>query len=100
LAGSRSAGPSAAPPAATPSPTSAAGSGDDSGPGASRSGGAALAATGPGAPGVASRGREPASWSDAPPPPDTAPSWASPLEQAKAAVAVETEVVATERVVD
>ena len=42
-----------------------------------------------------------ASWSDAPPPPDTAPSWASPLEQAKAAVAVETEApVAPERVVD
>jgi len=98
--GSRDAGSSAAPPAATPSPTSAPGSGDDSGPGASRSGGAALAATGPGAPGGSSRGREPASWSDAPPPPDTAPSWASPLEQAKAAVAVETEVVATERVVD
>ena len=50
--------------------------------------------------GGSSRTREPASWSDAPPPPDTAPSWASPLEQAKATVAVETEVVATERVVD
>ena len=35
--------------------------------------------------------REPASWSDAPPPPDTAPSWASPLEQARAAVAGEAE---------
>jgi DNA polymerase III subunit gamma/tau len=42
-----------------------------------------------------------ASWSDAPPPPDTAPSWASPLELAKAAVAVETEAAAApERVVD
>jgi DNA polymerase-3 subunit gamma/tau len=48
------------------------------------------------------RTREPASWSDAPPPPDTAPSWASPLEQARAAVAVEAEaeVVAAEHVVD
>ena len=49
-------------------------------------------------------GRAPqsASWSDAPPPPDTAPSWASPLELAKAAVAVETETeaAAPERVVD
>ena len=50
--------------------------------------------------GGSSRSREPASWSDAPPPPDTAPSWASPLEQAKAAVAVETEAVAAEHVVD
>ncbi len=42
-----------------------------------------------------------ASWSDAPPPPDTAPSWASPLELAKATVAVETEAAAApERVVD
>jgi DNA polymerase-3 subunit gamma/tau len=42
-----------------------------------------------------------ASWSDAPPPPDTAPSWASPLELAKAAVAVEAEeAAAPERVVD
>ena len=47
-----------------------------------------------------SRTREPASWSDAPPPPDTAPTWASPLEQAKAAVAVETEAVAVEHQVD
>ena len=37
---------------------------------------------------------------DAPPPPDTAPTWASPLEQAKAAVAVETEAVAVEHQVD
>ena len=37
-----------------------------------------------------------------PTPPDTAPSWASPLEQARAAVAVEdqAEVVAAEHVVD
>ena len=34
------------------------------------------------------------------PRPTPRPSWASPLERAKAAVAVETEVVATERVVD
>ena len=58
-------------------------------------------ATGPsGAAGAGGRTREPASWSDAPPPPDTAPSWASPLEQARATVAVEAEVVAAERVVD
>ena len=55
-----------------------------------------------GARGGSARSREPASWSDAPPPPDTAPSWASPLEQARAAVAVEAEaeVVAAEHVVD
>ena len=52
-----------------------------------------------GAGGGSARTREPASWSDAPPPPDTAPSWASPLEQAKATVAVEAEVVAAERAV-
>ncbi len=42
------------------------------------------------------------SWSDAPPPPESAPSWASPLEQAKAAVAAEAEeeVRAIEHVVD
>jgi DNA polymerase-3 subunit gamma/tau len=52
--------------------------------------------------GGGARTREPASWSDAPPPPDTAPSWASPLEQAKATVAVEAEaeVVRAEHVVD
>ena len=57
---------------------------------------------GSGARGGGGRTREPASWSDAPPPPDTAPSWASPLEQARAAVAVEAqaEVVAAEHVVD
>jgi DNA polymerase-3 subunit gamma/tau len=43
---------------------------------------------------------EPASWSEAPPPVDTAPSWASPLERAKATVAEEVETPATERVVD
>ena len=53
-----------------------------------------------GAGGGPSRTREPASWSDAPPPPDTAPTWASPLEQARAAVAVETEAVVVEHQVD
>ncbi len=47
---------------------------------------------------AATRTREPASWSDAPPPPDTAPSWASPLERAR--VAVEAETVSEQRVVD
>ena len=62
---------------------------------------AAGAATGAaGAVGAASRTREPASWSDAPPPPDTAPSWASPLERARATVAVEAETVTEQRVVD
>ncbi|HYN67183.1 MAG TPA: DNA polymerase III subunit gamma and tau, partial [Ornithinibacter sp.] len=46
------------------------------------------------------RTREPASWSDAPPPPDTAPTWASPLERARATVAVEAETVSEQRVVD
>ena len=68
--------------------------------------GATAAATGvaaggfAGTGGAATRAPEPASWSDAPPPPDTAPSWASPLELAKATVAVETEVVAEQHVVD
>ncbi|WP_101397591.1 DNA polymerase III subunit gamma and tau [Phycicoccus duodecadis] len=48
-----------------------------------------------------SRGQAP-SWSDAPPPPDSAPAWASPLEQAKATVAeeIEQEQVRAPRVVD
>ncbi len=67
-------------------------------------GGSAAGSTqrpGPHSGGGRTRG-EPSSWSDAPPPPDTAPSWASPLEQARAAVAVEAqaEVVAAEHVVD
>ncbi len=42
------------------------------------------------------------SWSEAPPPPESAPAWASPLEQARAAVAAESEeeVRQEERVVD
>ena len=101
-AGSRDAGMPGAPLAGTTSPTSERAANDGSGSGAAPPGASASSAVagGPGARGGSSRTREPASWSDAPPPPDTAPSWASPLEQAKAAVAVETEVVATERVVD
>lgn len=57
-------------------------------------GGGARPASAPG------RGGEPPSWSDAPPPPGTAPSWASPLERAKAEVAEERQVVPEERVVD
>ncbi|HSO63809.1 MAG TPA: hypothetical protein VLQ78_01800 [Ornithinibacter sp.] len=45
-------------------------------------------------------GAEPPSWSDAPPRPETAPSWASPLERAKAEVAEERQVEPEERVVD
>ena len=103
-AGFRDTGMPGAAPAGTPSPTSERASSNDPGSvtGAARPGASASsdATGGPGARGGSSRTREPASWSDAPPPPDTAPSWASPLEQAKAAVAVETEVVATERLVD
>ena len=101
-AGSRDAGMPGAPLAGTTSPTSERAANDDSGSGAAPPGASASSAVagGPGARGGSSRTREPASWSDAPPPPDTAPTWASPLEQAKATVAVETEVVATERVVD
>ena len=44
--------------------------------------------------------REPASWSDAPPPVEPAPSWASPFERAKAVVAEEVEQPAVEHVVD
>ena len=42
------------------------------------------------------------SWSEAPPPPETAPAWASPLEQARAAVAAESvdETAAAPHVVD
>jgi len=86
----RDAGPGA--PASAPSPPAE--PGESSGP-------SARATTGGANPGGGASGtRETASWSDAPPPPDTAPSWASPLERAKAAVAVETEVVATEHRVD
>ena len=75
-------------------PGSGSGSGGSGGFGAS-TGDASVAATGAAGGGpTARRAPEPASWSDAPPPPDTAPSWASPLEQAKAAVAVEAEVEA------
>jgi DNA polymerase-3 subunit gamma/tau len=45
-------------------------------------------------------GAEPPSWSEAPPPPDTAPSWASPLERARAEVAEEREATPEARVVD
>jgi DNA polymerase-3 subunit gamma/tau len=91
----------AAPGAGAATPVSAPAPGDDVGSGARRPGASARAVAGAaGARGGPSRTREPASWSDAPPPPDTAPTWASPLEQARATVAVEAEVVAPERVVD
>ena len=85
-------------PDAAPDARGAAGaSGGGPGPGSPAQG----STTGPpAAAGAAGRTREPASWSDAPPPPDTAPSWASPLEQARATVAVEAEVEVVERVVD
>jgi len=69
-------------------------------PEAAPSGGQRASTGGPGARGSGSRTPEPASWSDAPPPPGTAPSWASPLERAKAAVAEEAEVAAPQHVVD
>ncbi len=90
-------GPASSGGAASPRPAEA------DGGGAGRRGGSEPGSTeASGARGGAARTREPASWSDAPPPPDTAPSWASPLEQAKAAVAVEdkAEIVAAEHVVD
>ena len=40
---------------------------------------------------AASSRSEAPSWSEAPPPPESAPAWASPLEQARAAVAAESE---------
>ncbi|WP_392543332.1 DNA polymerase III subunit gamma and tau [Oryzobacter telluris] len=40
------------------------------------------------------------SWSEAPPPPESAPSWASPLARAKAEVAERPEVAPEDRVVD
>ena len=69
-------------------------------PEAAPSGGQRASTGGPGARGSGSRTPEPVSWSDAPPPPGTAPSWASPLERAKAAVAEEAEVAAPQHVVD
>ncbi|MEO7421835.1 MAG: DNA polymerase III subunit gamma and tau [Ornithinibacter sp.] len=44
--------------------------------------------------------RDEGSWADAPPPSDTAPSWASPYERAKAEVAEEVAPTEQERVVD
>ncbi len=44
--------------------------------------------------------RERGSWADDPPPSDTAPSWASPFERAKAEVAGESEAEEVARVVD
>ncbi len=75
--------------AGSPGPVDPPGAGSDPAGPASAAAGAA-----------ATRTREPASWSDAPPPPDTAPSWASPLERARATVAVEAEAVDEQRVVD
>jgi DNA polymerase-3 subunit gamma/tau len=60
--------------------------------------GATASARAPSVP--STRTPEPASWSEAPPPVDTAPSWASPFERAKATVAEEVETPPTERVVD
>ena len=53
----------------------------------------------PTASGSARAGEQP-SWSEAPPAPDTAPSWASPLERARAEVAEERDVAPEARVVD
>jgi DNA polymerase-3 subunit gamma/tau len=89
-------------PAPSPAPGVAARFGDPTASGtAARHEPASEAAADGAAPGSApSHGGRSASWSDAPPPPDTAPSWASPLELAKAAVAVEDEVPPEQRVVD
>ena len=65
-------------------------------PGAPRRG---RAARGPTSGPTRAAGEQP-SWSEAPPPPDTAPSWASPLERAKAEVAEERDVTPEVRVVD
>ena len=43
---------------------------------------------------------EAASWSDAPPPPDTAPEWAGPMDRARAGVAEEREEATPQHVVD
>jgi DNA polymerase III subunit gamma/tau len=91
----------AGPGAPSPAVSAAAPSGPRDGGGSAPAGAPARPASGAaGAGGGSSRTREPASWSDAPPPPDTAPTWASPLEQARAAVAVETEAVVVEHQVD
>ncbi|HET7820556.1 MAG TPA: DNA polymerase III subunit gamma and tau [Ornithinibacter sp.] len=89
------AGPGAPSPAASATAPSDARDGSGSAPA-----GASSRPAGGASGGGSSRTREPASWSDAPPPPDTAPTWASPLEQARAAVAVETEAVVVEHQVD
>jgi DNA polymerase III subunit gamma/tau len=91
----------AGPGAPSPAASATAPSGPRDGSGSAPAGAPARPASGTaGAGGGSSRTREPASWSDAPPPPDTAPTWASPLEQARAAVAVETEAVVVEHQVD
>ncbi|WP_345202582.1 DNA polymerase III subunit gamma and tau [Fodinibacter luteus] len=78
------------PAAAPPAPDAAA---TPPAPGAPASAGAPAEPT-------ASRPPEPASWSDAPRPPGSAPSWASPLERARATVAEEAGATPAERVVD
>jgi DNA polymerase III subunit gamma/tau len=89
--------PSAAPPtppsAAAPAPVATTNS-----PAPATPTGATASARAPSVP--STRTPEPASWSEAPPPVDTAPSWASPFERAKATVAEEVETPPTERVVD
>ena len=90
----------AGPGAPSPAASAAAPSGPRDGGGSAPAGAPARPASGAAGAGGSSRTREPASWSDAPPPPDTAPTWASPLEQARAAVAVETEAVVVEHQVD
>ncbi len=89
-------------PGPSPSGAPAAAPAGRDGRGAGRGGSGPGPTEGSGTRSGGARTREPASWSDAPPPRDTAPSWASPLEQARATVAVEAqaEVVAAEHVVD
>ena len=73
--------------------------GGAAGAGAGATADAGATAGGPPAGGRPASGYGPSSWSDAPPPPETAPSWASPLEQARATVADEPDERA-EHVVD
>ena len=88
------------PPAATGSVDGRSGAAGVTGGGSAESSSSATAAGAAGGVGTATHPREPSSWSDAPPPPDTAPSWASPLDRARATVEAETETVSQERVVD
>ncbi len=99
------AAPVAVPPAAAPSRPDPPGGEPDDRPEPTRATAPAPApASAPQAPTREGRSTAPAtaapSWSEAPPPPESAPSWASPLDRARAEAAERPEVAPEDRVVD